>query len=364
MNRTTGLGLLLALSLTACGGGGGKTDAAPPIDAAPADANFQDPVLPDLAPPMGFSFRSPAFDVAAGTEEQDCYFIAVPDVNGDGSPVYVDRITAAVNPGSHHMNVFRVKTIVNLMGMPGDVVKNGECFKSANWADWPLVTNTQNSSAADPITDWQLPANVAHFFQPGELLMVQTHYVNASSQDTPTHGKVSINFYKFAGAGTPMELGTLFATDQNIRVCQHDAVPTEFSKSCSFSAGATIIAANGHFHSRGQKFRIWSWDGMLPQQPTTAPFYTSNDWSDPPMTQGLNIVVPPGGGVWYTCDFQWMPPVPPAATCAILDAKDQMRFPMDTPDCCYTFGPHVEENEHCNAFVYYYPKGTTNITCQ
>jgi hypothetical protein len=35
-------------------------------------------------------------------------------------------------------------------------------------------------------------------------------------------------------------------------------------------------------------------------------------------------------------------------------------------DCCYTFGPQVEENEHCNAFVYYYPAADPDaggITC-
>jgi hypothetical protein len=31
-------------------------------------------------------------------------------------------------------------------------------------------------------------------------------------------------------------------------------------------------------------------------------------------------------------------------------------------DCCYTFGPIVEKNEHCNAFIYYYPK-QDNVTC-
>jgi len=32
------------------------------------------------------------------------------------------------------------------------------------------------------------------------------------------------------------------------------------------------------------------------------------------------------------------------------------------PTCCATFGPHVETQEHCNAFVYYYPK-LDDATC-
>jgi len=36
--------------------------------------------------------------------------------------------------------------------------------------------------------------------------------------------------------------------------------------------------------------------------------------------------------------------------------------PASQLDCCYTFGPIVEKNEHCNAFVYYYPK-QDNVNC-
>ncbi len=31
-------------------------------------------------------------------------------------------------------------------------------------------------------------------------------------------------------------------------------------------------------------------------------------------------------------------------------------------DCCYTFGGVVDKNEHCNIFVYYYPK-SENVGC-
>lgn len=333
-----------------------------------------DPVVPDADPgcletwclddpaPNGWQFTTPEFEVPAGMEYQDCYFIEVPDVNGDGTDFWVDRIQTAINPGSHHMNVFRVATIVMLDGAPGTMVHGengtGECFRSSNWADWPLVANSQNSSATNPYTDWQLPANVAHKFTPGEKLMVQTHYVNASTQDTPEMGKVGVNFYKSTDAA-PMELGTMFATQQSIRICQSDP-DVSFSGSCSFPVGdLTIVAANGHFHSRGTQFRIWDWDGVTPQEPATAPFYTSTEWDDPPMSTDLGVAIPSGGGIFWTCDFTWQPPQAPA-DCAFLNMRDM----GPTDDCCYTFGPVVEGSEHCNAFIYYYPKvARTDIFC-
>ena len=47
-----------------------------------------------------------------------------------------------------------------------------------------------------------------------------------------------------------------------------------------------------------------------------------------------------------------------------LDAYDEMKYmtPANKVDCCYTFGPVVDKNEHCNAFVYYYPK-QDNVVC-
>ena len=47
------------------------------------------------------------------------------DLNGDGSDVWIDRFKMGQRTGSHHMNVFRVNTIVHLSGHDGDVVQGG-----------------------------------------------------------------------------------------------------------------------------------------------------------------------------------------------------------------------------------------------
>jgi hypothetical protein len=293
-----------------------------------------------LDPPVageGFQLDIPKFEVAAGDEVQSCYFFAVP--GPAGQDVWVNHFKLAANVGTHHMNIFRVKTVVGLGGNPGDVVvsKNGTgpCFVSSNWADWPLVANTQQGGDT---VDWQLPDGVGQKFTGGELLMVQIHFVNATTQKTPSGGRGDANFYTMPSAPA-MEMGTIFATNQNIRVCPGDT-DKMFETHCKTPlSGATIIAANGHFHSRGVEFTMNVTDSlgndMLPQ-----PFYTSTAWSEPPMTTGLNIQIPDGGGVSWTCDFS-----ADASSCG---------NPNDS--CCFTFGGKVETQEHCNAFIYYYPK--------
>ena len=293
---------------------------------------------------QGFQLAAAAFEVPKGTEVQRCYFFRVP---GSGTtPLWVSRLVTAQNPGSHHLNVFRVKTVLALDGEDGVVVDGGECWKSGNWADWPLVVNSQQSTSGKNVVDWQLPDGVAHRFTPGEKLMLQTHYVNAATQATPGRAKALVNFdFLPAGAAAPQELGTVFATDQNIKVCPGDTLRT-YSATCRFARGraVTVLAANGHFHSRGVKFTMTGVDAQ--NAPLGEPFYLSTDWADPVWTRDLGVTIPLNGGIGYSCSFTM--------------AKGGCGDPAN--GCCATFGGHVETQEHCNAFVYYYPK-VDDATC-
>jgi hypothetical protein len=343
------------------------------------DAKFDGWTLPTLQNAEGFSLRVPAFDVEPGKEVQNCYFVRVPDI-ANGGPVWINRVQAATNPGSHHLNVFRVKTIIGLdpaNGVPIDLGPDGvsipatliegaadyatnPCWLSANWADWPLVANDQESNTADPYFDWTLPKDVngndvAVQLQPGELLMVQTHYVNSTDQATPFGARIGINFYRSTSA-QQTELGTLFATQQHIRICQSDPV-VSFSGTCRLPGAVTVTAANGHFHSRGKEFDIFNWDGVSTTEPTSAMFYQSLNWDEPPMSTGLTVPIQPTGGIFWTCTYEWHQPT--YTTCDAVNAKD----PLQQNDCCYTFGGDTDIGEHCNVFAYYYPRGTGDVFC-
>lgn len=368
------LGVLLCLfALGACQGGEGASSDPP---------DYEPWELPVLAEGEGFSVEVPEFAVESGRESQNCYFVRVPDLN-DGEDVLISRFLMAKNPGSHHLNVFRVNTVqgldpeggepIMLGDLPGRVqygsdlhtyTENGQkphpCWDSANWADWPLVANSQESDADDPFTDWTLPENVVFRFTPGQMLMVQTHYVNAGEQRTTYGGRVGINFYSHrpaASAPAPMEMGSLFATQQNIRICESHP-EAKFSGTCRFPAGqVTIAAANGHFHSRGRQFDIFAWDGRSTDHPgADAQFYSSDAWNHPDMSFDLDLKPPSGGGIWWDCQYEWRPP---ASGCEVVDAKDKQK----QGDCCYTFGGNTDVGEHCNVFLYYYPKLDTDVFC-
>src|SRR5262245_19475312 len=80
------------------------------------------------APPtgQGFQFKTEAFAVPAGTEEQDCYFYRVRDLAKAGGlpenePVNLHRVQLVQRDGSHHMNLFRVRTILGLDPTKGNI---------------------------------------------------------------------------------------------------------------------------------------------------------------------------------------------------------------------------------------------------
>jgi hypothetical protein len=198
--------------------------------------------------------------------------------------------------------------------------------------------------------------------------MLQTHYVNATTQATPNAlGSVTVNMYVLPQEQVTAQMGTVFATKQSIRICQSNPTPS-FSGTCQFNSKhpVTVIGANGHFHSRGKEFDIYAWDGTSTSTPDASQrFYQSLQWDEPPMLHSpeLSVQVPANGGIWYTCAYQWEPPTE-AVGCAGVNAYDQMKYgtPTNQLDCCYTFGGIVEKSEHCNAFVYYYPK-QDNVNC-
>lgn len=346
--------------------------------ACSSDPKGDDPVVVTdpaaLAAPaqgQGFQFKTELFQVNAGEEMQSCYFFKVSDLAKSGGlpateAVNLHRVELVQKSGSHHMNLFRVRTVAGLDPTKGTVVGldgQGECFKSSNWSDWPLVANTQLQGNLD----WTFPDGVANVFQQDEWLMLQTHYVNATSQKTPEGGQVAVNFHTIPKSEVKAELGTIFATKQSIRICKSNPTPT-FTGTCNVGSKEPvhIIGANGHFHSRGKKFDMFAWDGQSIDPPADDKrFYESKAWDEPPMLRSpdLDVTVQPGSGVMYTCSYQWTPPTDEAGGCEKLDAIDKSKDPNAQLDCCYRFGPIVEANEHCNAFVYYWPK-QDDISCR
>ncbi|MBI2896039.1 MAG: hypothetical protein HYY06_20945 [Deltaproteobacteria bacterium] len=276
------------------------------------------------APRTGFQLGTGSFDVPAGSELQDCYYFRVPEATN------VNRFEIAQAGGTHHMNMFRVSEPSSFDD--GEVQRG--CWDSLPFQDWGLIVNSQVSSGArgGGVVEWQLPEGVAVRLTEGELIMIQTHYVNGETQETSSGlGEVVINFHGIPDREVTAEMGSMFANNRNLYLKSGE--DASYTSVCRVPDAIQLLALSGHFHSRGSEFTVAVADD---QGRAGDVLYESTAWDDPPFqTLGESgVAIPAGGGLSYTCSFH------------------------NGEDYDIVFGPHVEFEEHCNLFAFYTPKLT------
>lgn len=307
-----------------------------------------------LSASEGFTLTIPAYAVPAGAEAQHCHFFTVPDLD-HGKAIWTNRFYVGTGSGTHHIQIYRVGGVARLDGAPGDVVRDGECWKRENYADWPLVANAQLST--EDAVDWTMPPRVAMRFVPGEKLMVLTHHVNDGEE--PMRGTAIVNMFK-SPETEPTELGALSASNPHVRVCKSDPV-VAYRRNCAFDGpgDVQVVAANGELHPRGTNFEIHATDGTVKTALTEENLlYRSRSWQTPLMSYAMDTEITQGTGVSWSCEYRWKPP---PAGCAAVDAQD----PQHAGDCCYAAGSDLETSEGCTMFLYYWPKiPAGNIVCK
>lgn len=298
-------------------------EASPPVDV----------LLP--APPFGRGFQLGVapFDVGQGEEIQRCHYMRVP--GEPGTVHYVNRFEMAMNPGSHHMNLFRVaESYVTAEGLTdGQVV---DCFGPLPLDHDTMWLIANNQVEADDIdsgrVDWQLPEGVVLELHAGDMLNLQTHYVNATTQRTPLHGKVLVNLYTVPEARAQHRMCSMFANNRSIRLPPRE--PYSATTTCRVAEDIHLVGLSGHFHSRGERFDIRRYEEGAPLGSGEL-LYSNVTWDEAPFRTWSNIaetpLIPARGGLEYTCEF------------------------FNNTDSEIVFGPRVEINEHCNLFAYYYP---------
>lgn len=297
---------LCAAFLHACGDGDDGSVVGP---ATGADGN-----VALAAPPAGQGFQIVVgpFEVPTGQEVQKNFYMKFPS----DQDVYITKVEIAYNVGSHHLNIFKSDGL----DVPDRVE---DSFSAIQWEAWDMVASSQRESLV-----WTLPEGVAIHLKPNQQMNFQTHYVNASSQKTPSGtGKAVVNFYTTDRANVSALVGAIFANNKEVLLPARteatfrkvvDALPTE----------AHILWMTGHFHSWGKSFAVNRWDGAQMGEEV----YRSANWDEPPV-QFYNppLEVKAGESLVYT-------------TTHVNNTAQEVKF-----------GPHVETEEHANLFIYYYP---------
>ncbi len=297
------------------------------VPSSPADI-----ILP--FPTRGEQILIPPFPVLSGKEVQRNYFFKLKS----DEDIWVNRIQFLYPPGSHHLNLFSGAPSLHPDGFFEDD------FKIVPFGTWDLRAASQLERL-----DWTLPEGVAVRFKARQQLLAQIHFVNIGSQTAPIGGCAAINLHTIEATTPPMTLGSLFLQNKNIVIPPRSTVSFDYGITFGYfghNVPVKLAALTGHFHWRGKSFEIRLWDGLnknVDGSPAAGEFdrmgsvrtiFHSDNWDEPDFLlfgEGDAPHVPAGWGVVYRTIF------------------------VNDSDLKYCFGPHVETQEHANAFIFFYP---------
>jgi len=224
--------------------------------------------------------------VPPGRELHQCQLVALPN----DADVNVVGISHEYTAGSHHFLVFDtdLDAIPVELGGPHDCVRGDE----------PIMAHTQGIlyAAQSPTGSIPFPEGVGFRLNAHRVLMLQTHYINASSQDL--EAKASARFDTVPPGTTSIEAGFLIFYDPFIYLPAQGTATSGLS--CGVPNDIAILAASTHYHQRGTAMRVWM--DASASSPSTAPFFETHDWEHAPNFVGP-LTVAAGSSLRVQCDY-------------------------------------------------------------
>jgi hypothetical protein len=250
--------------------------------------------------------------VKAGTEQYRCQAVTMPDDGGfvvSGSHTYT--------PGSHHVLLYRT----DLTTVPDGMGGNFDCSDETG-----LMGHVRGVvyGAQTPTGGWQLPDGVGLPYRPGEILLLQAHYLDASASDLDARVDVTL---ATRADGIEQRAGFFFFYDPFIHVPA--GARARASMRCLVRQDVTLLGESAHFHRRGVGYQAF----LDPPggTPAAQPFYTTSDWSNP-LQQRATTAVASGSRLRFACDYD-----------------------NSSGTTEYYAGPSATQNEMCMFIGLYYP---------
>jgi hypothetical protein len=235
---------------------------------------------------------------------------------GNEAPVWVNKVSAELSGGSHHLIVDRQPATAALSSQPT------VCAPTMASDVSRLIIAQQKQTSVE------LPSGVAFKLDARQKLFLQLHYFNVDQTAHDIMGTVELAVVD-TSAGTPIEAKNLFTGATQINIPAHSMMETKSFYQPKAPAGTRrVFALTSHTHRLGVRQtieRVASANAVAVQ-----PLHESLMWSEPPLTQ----LSPPlsftgTDGLRLTC-----------------------RYNNDT-DQAVTFGVEAQD-EMCFMWLYYY----------
>jgi hypothetical protein len=269
-------------------------------------------------PASGFQIVTPDYTIGAGDEKFFCYYTTLPATEAVGVTKYQSQLT----PGSHHMILYATQT--NLQP-DGTMV---ECedglfggFGSGGLSSIPVWAYASQT----PDGELDMPAGVAVGLGAKQPLIVNMHYLNATSAALTVH--VTLNIETLP-AGTSYVPAASFVTyNTQISIPPHGAQTV--SGTCPVPKGTQFFEMSTHSHSHTKVDTIADGAQTL---------LTTTDWSQPTVRSWTSPYYGfASGSLTYQCQY------------------------VNDTDSTVVTGNSAQTNEMCMAVGYLFPASTTTF---
>ncbi len=295
--------------LTTPAGGAAGTSVGPGV-LAPAIPGPAPGALPDIV----FEMES---TVPPGGEALMCTYQEMPT---DRGVIAVPSAESEFTPGSHHLLAYRSDLV-------DDIPQTGvwSCEDGA----WMVHMKGSYYEAQQPEAERSLPPGVAHRFQPGEVVILQTHYLNPGSDELDAHAKLTLHTVDVSTV--PNEAGSIIWSDVNINVAP--GAKGRSTMTCPVPQDIYPALLWSHMHKQGSNFVATTDDQAAAMALGT--LYQESDWSEPQPRQypyDPPVTLHAGTHVTFSCDF------------------------TNPNSYTLTFGQSAETNEMCILHGMYWPR--------
>jgi hypothetical protein len=227
--------------------------------------------------------------VAAGAELLECQYVAMPT---DRGVIAVNSAESHYTPGSHHLLAYRT----DLTALPtADHVGVWDCEQGS----WFQHDKGSYYEAQQPDSHRELPAGIAHEFQPGEVVLLQSHYVNTTGADIDAH--VVLTLHTMDIKNVTAEAGTIIFSNVNIMVPAH--AQSRSTMTCTLPQDFHPAELWSHMHHWARNFVATTNDSAA-MTALGGMLYVEPDWSEPkPRVYDPSITIKSGSTITFSCDF-------------------------------------------------------------
>jgi hypothetical protein len=298
------LALVSAVTLSACS----SSSPGPGSSSSTNDAFTHDIV---------FTMNMP---VPASTEMHQCKYVQLPE----GADVNIYRFAHEYTTGSHHFLLY----LTDLTAIPSDMTGTYDCTTGAE----PILAHATGIiyGGQVPTGIWSFPSGVAATVKAGQVLVMNTHYLNTSVAALDATVKVGLDTMLAAEVKT--QGGFFIFYDPFIDLPAHATASS--GNGCHVGADVTVVNAFTHYHFRGMDMKVFDDPAGKPR--STVPFFETTNWEHPQDFDGP-MTWKQGDKIRFQCDYDNM------------GATEVFQ------------GPNAQTSEMCVFAGLYYPKQTSDF---